>query len=325
MALSSSRKIILASALLVAAVGAILLKTTPAPVKTAVADRPAESEAEIHPELDSIESQSTPESEARLTALEELAARDPKQALAELEGVQDPTLRALALSSVATGWARVDPLAAAKWVAALQPQGQATDAALGLISVWAASAPAACLDWASHLPAGDLREAALVELADAWSSADPQEAFSRFLGLESDDGSEQGLQSIVSQWALDAPQTAAESLGKIEDATRRDELLQTALTGLASQDPELTWKYADRFADPETIEQVRGLALESLAETKPQDAIKLAESGGNGEFLIASIARGWAVADDTAAKAWIATLADQDLAARLLDELSGEP
>jgi hypothetical protein len=165
----------------------------------------------------------------------------------------------------------------------------------------------------------------LVELADAWGSSHPQEALARFLVLENDDGRERGLQTIVTQWALDAPQAAIDSISRMDTAARRDEFLQAALVSLTNQDPELTWKYSDRFADPATVEHVRSMALEAIAETRPQDAIKLAATGGNSATLLTGIARGWASADDAGAKAWIRSLADPDLAAKLLQAISGAP
>ncbi len=329
-------KPILAVGILAVIVAGIVLKSTPAPDKTG-GDGPPNTKPARHPSSSEgssrdkppvrpvFEGVATPESQAWLISLGKLASRDPQQALAQLAGILDPTLRSLALASIAAGWARVDAPAAAQWVAGLQPEDDAARAALGLVPVWAARAPADCLEWANHRPPGTLREMSLVELADAWGSAHPQEALTRFLALESDGGSERGLQTIVTQWALDAPQAAVESISRMDAASRRDEFLQAALVSLSNQDPDLTWKYSDRFADSATVEHVRSMALEAIAETRPQDAIKLAATCGNSETLLTGIARGWASADDAAAKTWIRSLADPDLSTKLLQAISGEP
>lgn len=329
-------KPILAVGILAVAVAGVVLKNTPTPDKTGGDDPPVAgpshhpsssggSSRDKSPVRSAFAGEATPESQAWLVSLGKLASRDPQQALAQLAGILDPTLRSLALATIAKGWAQADAPAAANWVAGLQPEDDAARAALGLIPVWAASAPADCLDWANHRPPGSLREMSLVELADAWGSAHPQEALTRFLALESDDGSERGLQTIVTQWALDAPQAAVDSISRLDPALRRDEFLQAALVSLSNQDPALTWKYSDRFADPATVEHVRSTALEAMAETRPQDAIKLAATVGNSETLLTGIARGWASADDAAARTWIRSLADPDLAAKLLQTISGEP
>lgn len=331
---SAFNKVILAAGIL--AVAGVVLKNTLVPFKTGDDDPPATGPAhhpassdgsrrDRPPVRPAFAGEATPESQAWLVSLGKLASRDPQQALAQLAGILDPALRSLALTSIAAGWAQVDAPAAAKWVADLQPEDDAARAALGLVPVWATRAPADCLDWANQRPPGTLREMSLVELADAWGSAHPQEALTRFLTLESDEGSERGLQTIVTQWALDAPQAAVDSLSRMDPASRRDELLQAALVSLSNQDPDLTWKYSDRFSDPGTVEHVRSMALEAIAETRPQDAIKLAATRGNSETLLAGIARGWASADDAGAKTWIHSLADPDLAAKLLQEISGEP
>ena len=93
--------------------------------------------------------------------------------------------------------------------------------------------------------------------------------------------------------------------------------LQAALVSLSRQDPELAWTYSDRVSDRQSIEHIRGMALKAMAETRPLDAIKLAQTAGNSEALLAGIARGWAITDDSAAEEWIASLPDPDLAARL--------
>ncbi len=333
---SAVNKAILAAGILAIAIAGVVFKNTPAAVKTRSDDPlvagpahdPSSSDASRRhrpPARPAFASEATRESQAWLVTLENLASRDSQQALAQLAGILDPALRSLALAAIANGWTQVDAPAAARWVGGLQPEDDAVRAALGLIPVWAASAPTDCLDWANQRPPGALREMSLVELADAWGSAHPQEALTGFFALENDDGRERGLQTIVTQWALDSPQAAIDSISRMDPAARRDEFLQAALVSLTNQDPELTWKYSDRFADPKTVEHVRSMALEAIAETRPQDAIKLAATGGNSETLLAGIARGWASADEVAAKAWIATLPDQALATRLMETVSGAP
>lgn len=292
-------------------VGAHLRKST--------AIRSRSSEAPIQPELPS---ESAPESEVILQSLENLAASDPKQALAKLGEITDPTLLSLALASVASGWATTDPQGAALWVVSLNTESQQVDAAMGLVPKWAESAPEDCLAWVSQCPLGNLREVSLVELADAWSAKHPQEAFARFLGLGSEDGTERGLQSIISQWSLDSPDAAVSYLSQIADVSRRDEFLQAALTRISEQNPELTWNYCDRLTDPETTEQTRSTALQAIAESHPQDAIRLAATAGNSELLLTGIARGWFSTDAAAAKAWITSLPDPEQVAKLLEAVA---
>lgn len=266
-------------------------------------------------------SDSDPEFLAFLDSLKTLASQDPQQALAKLAEIKNPELLSPAISSIAGGWAGADPEAAAAWLLGLEPDKQ-VDAATGLIPVWMDRSPDDCLQWVGQCPMGDLREVAMVEAADAWSSKDPEAAFARFLTLGNEDGTERGLQAILSQWAQDAPDAAVNYLAKLDDPSQRDEFLQAALASLSNKDPELAWRYCDRFADPETAEQTRGTVLEAIAESRPQDAIKLAESGGNGEELLEGIARGWATLDDDAAKAWIRSLPDPETVKKLLEALS---
>ena len=261
------------------------------------------------------------ESRVRPDDLEDLAFRDSQRALAELATLTDPDLRSQSLVAISAGWGKRDPQAVAEWIASLESEEDRLDAALGLVPGWADSAPESCLDWVQSRPPGTLREVAMVELADAWVTRAPEVAFRRFLTLENEGGRERGLHVIVSQWALDAPEIAVASLSQ-DESPRRDEMLEAALVSLTNQDPELAWKYSDRFADAETVEHVRSMALEAMAEERPQDALRWAATGGNGEVLLAGIARGWALNDEAAATRWIKSLPDRELAARLTKEIS---
>lgn len=323
-------KIILAGAILVVVAGGVIFITKPvapitdgksAPPSESVTRKSSSSARPARIATRSFVSESDPEFQTFLKSLEGLASQDSKQALDQLAEIKNPELLAPALAAVARGWATTDPNAAAVWLLGLDPENQ-VNAVTGLIPAWVERSPDECLQWLNQCPMGDLREVALVEAADAWSAKDPQAAFARFLTLGNEDGTERGLQAIVSQWAQDAPDAAVNYLAKLEDPSQRDEFLQAALSSLSNKDPELAWKYCDRFADPETAEQTRGSVLESIAESRPQDAIKLAESGGNGEDLLEGIARGWATLDDEAAKVWIQSQPDPETVKKLLEAIA---
>lgn len=326
MQLTFANKSILAAGILVAAAVVMILKSPRTPDKAGEspdAGRPQRSATvrTTRPAKPAVGSafpaNSSPESQNFLPALEELASANPKKALADLAAIEDPDLLSLALAAVAAGWALEDPGAAAKWVAGLPSDSQRGDAGAGLISVWAAIAPADCFAWVAQHPPGDLREKSLVKLADVWGSSDPQGALRGFLALETDNGSNGGLRVIVSRWVIDDPSVAVEQVSALDKSPRRADLLQAALVSLSSQDPDLAWKYSDRVSDRKSVEHIRGMALKAMAETRPLEALKLAETAGNGEALLAGIARGWAITDDEAAEEWIASLPDPDLAARL--------
>lgn len=257
------------------------------------------------------------ESQERLRELETLASTDPRKALTKLPSYRDTDLLPLALTALARGWALSDPQAAAQWAAGLEASEDQVSAVLGLVPVWAAKAPEACLAWTGTQPAGNMREVALVEVADTWVSKDPQEALGSFLAMKPEVGTERGLHAITAQWPLDDPDKAIEHIAALDPSDRRDEFLETALVSLTNQDPDRVWSEATRFNDPKRVEHVRAMSLEAMAETRPQGALKLAESVGNPPVLLEAITRGWASQDVSAAKAWIATLQDADLAETL--------
>ena len=326
MKLTLAKQSVIAAGFLVAAALFIIFRNPPEPVKggeTSNSERSPRSSPSRNPRpavRPAAASETNPDSSDFLPSFEALAASHPKKALADLAAIEDPDLFLLALTAVGSGWAQVDPQAAAQWVTGLPSEDQRREASAGVISAWAASAPADCLAWVTQHPADDLRENSLVKLADAWGSTDPQAALTGFLALQS--GSDPGLRAIVSRWVIDDPAVAVENVSALGKSSRRDELLQTALVTLSSQDPELAWKFSERVTDRKSMEQVRSMALKAMAETRPLEAIKLAETAGNSEALLVGIARGWASTDDSAAEQWIASQADPDLAARLREAAS---
>ena len=326
MKLTLAKQSVIAAGFLAVAAAVIFLKKSPAPVKggaTPDSERPPRSATSRSPRpavRSASASETNPDSPSFLPSFEALASSNPKKALADLAEIEDPDLLSLALAAVGSGWAQVDPQAAAQWVAGLSSEDQRREASAGLISAWSASAPADCLAWVAQNPADDLRAESLVNLADVWGSSDPQAALTGFLALEG--GSDPGLRSIVSRWVIDDPAAAVENVSALDKSSKRDELLQAALVSLSSQDPELAWKFSNRVTDRKATEQIRSAALKAMAETRPLEAIKLAEAAGNSEALLAGIARGWASIDESAAEEWIASLADLNLAARLREATS---
>lgn len=265
------------------------------------------------------------ESQERLHELETLAASDPRKALTRLPAFRDTELLPPALTALAKGWAQTDPQAAAQWAAQLESAEDQVSAALGLVPVWATKNPEQCLAWASAQAPGNMREVSLVELADTWVAHEPGKALGRFLSMKSEDGTERGLHAITAQWALDDPDAAIEHIAALDPAGRRDEFLETALVSLTNQDPDRVWSEATRFDDLKRVEHVRAMSLEAMAETRPQGALKLAASVGNPPALLEAVTRGWASWDAPAAKAWIATLTDAELAKSLAASISGTP
>lgn len=252
-----------------------------------------------------------------LPALEELASNSPKKALASLDRIEDPELRALALAAVASGWAGFDADAAAKWVDGLANETDQTHAREGLISVWANVAPDECLRWINRVETSGDHGDSILKLAETWASNNPREALEGFRVLESNEAIQRGLHAIVTRWAAEDPAAAVECVTSLENSPRHDELLQAALVSLSSRDPELAWQYADRFADGTHPDLARSKALETLAQTNPDEALQLAQSRGNSEEFLAAITRGWSITDDQAADQWLDSLPDADLARRL--------
>ena len=93
-----------------------------------------------------------------------------------------------ALRNVLSAWVRVEPAAAADYVASL-PSGKTQDEAVTAIAnQFAATDAQGAIDWAQKLPSGPARQNALTNILSQWAEADPRAAADFALHASDKDG-----------------------------------------------------------------------------------------------------------------------------------------
>lgn len=104
-------------------------------------------------------------------AVQQWAQWDPRSAVEEINKLPDPAARERLILAVASGYALVNPAAAADWIRQSFPEGATLDRGLaGVMQAWtSAGNPASAAEWASKLPAGPTRDHAIKELIVAWN------------------------------------------------------------------------------------------------------------------------------------------------------------
>jgi hypothetical protein len=109
-------------------------------------------------------------------AVQQWAHWDPRSAVAEINKFPDPVARERLILAVASGYAFINPDAAADWLRQSFPEGSTLDRGLaGVMQAWtSAGNPASAAQWVTKLPAGRTRDHALRELISAWNHESPE-------------------------------------------------------------------------------------------------------------------------------------------------------
>ena len=109
-------------------------------------------------------------------AVQQWARWDPRSAVEEINKLPDPVARERLILAVASGYALVNPDAAAEWLRQSFPDGATLDRGLaGVMQAWtSAGEPASAALWVTKLPSGPTRDHAFKELIGAWNEENPE-------------------------------------------------------------------------------------------------------------------------------------------------------
>ncbi len=172
-------------------------------------------------------------------------------------------------------WLRLDPRAAADWVAG---RGEGTDVeALAIARAWS----------------GDAR--ALNAYCDALADSEWKQVFLKTAGL-----------AAVAR----DPVAALALADRMDEGAERANVRQTAAYDWMTRDPIAATRWIEGAADPAERESLRGLAAKAIAVTDPELAARWLTLAvkGEGEFRDQAlcIVESWASLDPSQAAAWVA-------------------
>lgn len=104
-------------------------------------------------------------------AVQQWAQWDPRAVVDEIKKLPNQAMRERLVLSAASGYAMVNPIAAADWLLQSFTEGPSLDRGLaGVMQAWTSTSdPIAGAQWVSQLPAGHTRNQALKELIAAWN------------------------------------------------------------------------------------------------------------------------------------------------------------
>ncbi len=152
--------------------------------------------------------------------LQQIAARDPQEALRlaeKLSGMQ----RRGALASVVSTWADSDPRAAAAWLESAT--GDVSQAVSAVAFAFAQRAPAEAFDWVSTLPKRS-QQIALQSLVSAAAMNAPDQAVGLVANIRDAELRAEATRTLVMGWGQNAPRDAAQWVARNADAQERPAL-----------------------------------------------------------------------------------------------------
>ncbi|MEZ5325054.1 MAG: hypothetical protein R3F19_08315 [Verrucomicrobiales bacterium] len=144
-----------------------------------------------------------------------IANDDPLQAASHLDKLANPENQSNhdnAVSSIASSWARRDPVAAAEWVQSMPDSNGRNNGLQTVADRWARVDPVGASEWIAALPAGESRDFAASALINNIQNDDPEMAIAWSENLTNPDQRQQSLYQVYSEWLNRDRTTALESL-----------------------------------------------------------------------------------------------------------------
>ena len=149
------------------------------------------------------------------------AQRDPQKAAGALAGVtaglSDEEVKATfgsAATYIASGWAQMDPVAAATWAVELPNAAIRPAVMQSIVNQWAEYEPQAVSEWVTTFDAGPDRDGAVEGLVEKITQDDPEAAFIWATSINDESKRENLIRATVIQWRQrdsDAARAAVES------------------------------------------------------------------------------------------------------------------
>lgn len=292
---------------------------------------------------------------AKPTVLQSWASSDPQGAAKYLE--ENPREFAMldrgpgngAAGTIATEWARQDPVGALEWAKGLE-NGSAS-AVAGVLQQVASDDPAAAVlmaqgltgdeqseayrsiarewgkddwsameSWANGLPATE-RDAAMAEAIEGLARVNPILASDKALTLAEGEARDRGIEQAVERWSRSDPQAAMDFLMSKGSEKAQQDAMRETMSSLARQDPAAGLAVIGTMTDGD----VRDSAVSTFvfsSDTASEEKINLAASIANDDSRARTVgmaAGQWLREDEDAANAFLnsTNLMDQETVSRI--------
>ena len=244
------------------------------------------------------------------------SSQDPAATEAWLEKIPAGPLREQAKLRALNSLSYIDPEAAAKQLATLQPTMLRYDNFVAEIANnWSQQDPAKAMEWANGLTSFDQRKEALSQVYATLTNADPAASAARLAEIADPKMRSEITSSVMGRWAALDPNAALAWSNSLPAEDRSAALRQIAGSQI-NGNPTMARQVFDqmiRQLSPEEWNQsetreTAGRMASELAETDPQAAAKFAESlpvGTAQEEAYANVVGAWSRYAPSEAEAWL--------------------
>lgn len=213
--------------------------------------------------------------------VEAVAAKDPRGALAMLDGKQIKGGQQM-LGSVLAAWARTDPLAAgAEWQKRSASPG-ASNALSGLMVAWAERDPEGAFAWSRSLTKGSDRRSAVESCLAKLAGRDAQAALRMAESLPP--GERAGaLPSVIYAWSQDDPDAAEAWALARKNPLERSQMLARLANNMDFADPERAARLARELPKGDQRTSFLQQAMGYLSYSDDDEAMQRLIDGSQGE------------------------------------------
>jgi hypothetical protein len=249
-----------------------------------------------------------------LAAYQELAKRDPAQALSQLAQMAPGSLQQAAYRDVFRVLGRsLNPAQVQSAVNDLPPGPQHDAALRGLVAGWSTVDPQDALNFVINLPSGNAALLQSTLLNVAMSAQQPALAAQFVNPIQDPAARDAAIAAIAPIWGAGPnkdPAAALDWLSQVATGDTYDQAVSSVFTYLSKQDPATAASLLNKVTDPAAQQQVITMVANSWGSTDPQAALTWAQTLPAPAATLNSIVSSWAKTDPNAALAFVQNSAD---------------
>ena len=247
------------------------------------------------------------------SALRQVAARDPQEALTWLRKLPVSAFDASVPTSLASGWAKQDGEAAIEWVSQFEEPKLMSSA----LSTWTEQDPAAATAWLSARNS-EPTKAEVANVIGSWPKTEFADAVTWMDSL-SEERQLAGTSKLAFRWAVSDSQSAYSWLNELEEGSVREEAAQAFLRGateswwqFGAEAMDEAWQVLQSLSDQTEAASLASSIFYRWAESDPESAsVALSNSNANADLYANSfraVGRQWAYLAPEEAAAWVHSL-----------------
>ena len=243
------------------------------------------------------------------------ARTNPTAALVAAQ-VPNPTLRNMFMEACLVGWAESGRPGLFEFIQTL-PEGGDRQRAIQVVARRKVlrDGPKAAFEWAEALPddAAGFKLHVLRRVASSAAEVDPGRAARWAEGLLGGDSGRGITQRVGTRWAKRDPRAAMQWLSSLAPGRDRDDGVRETFRRWMREDPDAALHYGTTVELEPWLDPVVVRVAHRLGRDDPRQGLAWASKVADKDLRLTTIglvARGWAMADEAAARRWVEQAAD---------------